>query len=208
MESGAFYQFNAKVYDVLDMTYFRKAASSPRNAVISILDDDPLNVLDMCTGTGSNAIAIARTKGNVRVTGIDISQAMLQIATDKLVKKGLSNVKFIQMDAAKLHFANEEFDVVLISLVLHEISQELAGQLLSEAKRVLKSNGKLIVLEWEEPISRLKKIAFYPIKKSEPKGFEDFLKYDMHHYFDQYGFKINQIIHCDYSKVMIMGKEP
>jgi len=207
MESSVFYQFNAKAYDVLDKTYFRKAASSPRNAVTSLLGNEPLNILDMCTGTGSNAIAIARTKGNASVTGIDLSQAMLLIATDKLEKEGLSNVSFVQMDAAKLQFGNEEFDVVLISLVLHEISQELAGQLLSEAKRVLKSNGKLIVLEWEEPVRRLKKIAFYLIKKTEPKGFEEFLKYDMHHYFALSGFIINQIVHCDYSKVMIMGKE-
>jgi len=77
---------------------------------------------------------------------------------------------------------------------------------MSEARRVLKANGKLIVLEWEEPVSRLKKIAFYPIKKMEAKGFEDFLKYDMDHYFSQHGFQIEQTVHCDYSKVMIMGK--
>ncbi|WP_050741297.1 class I SAM-dependent methyltransferase [Acetobacterium bakii] len=176
MESNVFYQFNTKVYDVLDKTYFRKAASSPRNAVISLLGDEPLNVLDMCTGTGSSAIAIARKKINSSVTGIDLSPAMLQMATAKLEKEGLSNVTFIEMDAARLYFANEEFDVVLISLVLHEISPELAGQLMSEARRVLKANGKLIVLEWEEPVSRFKKIAFYPIKKMEAKGFEDFLK--------------------------------
>ena len=58
MGSDENYQFNAKIYDVLDRTYFRKAATSPRNAVISLLNNEPLQVLDMCTGTGTNALAI------------------------------------------------------------------------------------------------------------------------------------------------------
>lgn len=206
MESDEFYQFNAKVYDVLDRTYFRKPATSPRNAVISILGDEPQKVLDMCTGTAANAIAIARTKSKVNVTGIDISKAMLQKAAAKLAQEGLSNVILMHMDAANLQFPNEEFDVVLISLVLHEISPDLAGQLLLEARRVLKTSGKLIVLEWAEPDSLFKKIAFYPIKKMEPVGFEDFLKCEMDHYFSRFGFEMMQTIHCDYSKVMILSK--
>lgn len=206
MESDEFYQFNAKVYDILDRTYFRKPASSPRNAVISILDDEPQKVLDMCTGTAANAIAIARSKRKVIVTGIDISEAMLQKAAAKLAQEGLSNVKLMHMDAANLQFPNEEFDVVLISLVLHEISPDLAGQLLFEAKRVLKTSGKLIVIEWAEPDSLLKKIPFYLVKKTEPAGFEDFLKCEMDHYFSRFGFEMMQTIYCDYSKVMILSK--
>lgn len=206
MEKDEFYQFNANVYDILDRTYFRKPATSPRNAVISLLDDEPQKILDMCTGTAANALAIARSKRKVIVTGIDISEAMLQKAATKLAKEGLSNVKLMHMDAANLEFPNEEFDVVLISLVLHEISPNLAGQLLFETRRVLKTSGKLIVLEWMEPNNLLKKIAFYPIKKMESAGFEDFLKYDLDRYFYQFGFEMKQTIHCDYSKVMVLRK--
>lgn len=206
MESDEFYQFNAKVYDLLDRTYFRKPASSPRKAVISLLGNEPLNLLDMCTGTAANAIAIARTKTKVTVTGIDISEAMLQKAAAKLEQEGISNVKLMRMDAANLQFPNEEFDAVLISLVLHEISPSLAGQLILEARRVLKNHGKLIILEWEEPVSLFKKMAFYLVKKTEPMGFEEFLQCDLHQYFFKYGFEMTQTIHCDYSKVMILGK--
>ncbi|MBI4857513.1 MAG: class I SAM-dependent methyltransferase [Acetobacterium woodii] len=206
MESDEFYQFNTKVYDVLDRTYFRKPATSPRNAVISVLGDEPLKILDMCTGTAANAIAIAGTKSKVNVTGIDISKAMLQKAAFKLAQERLSNVKLMHMDAANLQLPNEEFDVVLISLVLHEISPDLAGQLLLEARRVLMTSGKLIVVEWEEPVSLFKKIPFYLIKKTEPAGFEDFLKCEMDHYFSRFGFEMTQTIHCDYSKVMILSK--
>ncbi|WP_373481857.1 class I SAM-dependent methyltransferase [Acetobacterium sp.] len=201
------YQFNAKIYDVLDRTYFRKAASSPRNAVISILGDEPLKVLDMCTGTGANAFAIAGARRNAKVIGIDISDAMLQKATAKLGQEGISNVKLIHMNAANLKFPNEEFDVVLISLVLHEISPDLTGQLLGEARRVLKNAGKLIVVEWEEPVSRFKRIPFYLVKKTEHAGFENFLKCEMEQYFFRFGFEMTQTIHCDYTKVMVLRKD-
>lgn len=200
------YQFNAKVYDILDRTYFRKVATSPRTAVISVLGDGPLTILDMCTGTGANAFAIAGARSNAKVIGIDISAAMLQKAAAKFEQEKISNVKLIHMDAAKLEFLNEEFDVVLISLVLHEISPGLAEKLLGEARRVLKKAGKLIVVEWEEPVSRFKQIPFYLVKKTEPVGFEDFLKSEMDQYFSRFGFEMTQTIHCDYSKVMVLSK--
>lgn len=206
MGSDENYQFNAKIYDVLDRTYFRKAATSPRNAVISLLNDEPLQVLDMCTGTGTNALAIAGVRKNAKVIGIDISAAMLQKAEAKREQAGLSNVKLIHMDATNLQFANEEFDVVLISLVLHELSPDLAKQLIREARRVLKNVGKLIVVEWEEPVSRLKRIPFHLVKKTESAGFEDFLKCEMDQYFFRFGFEMTQTIHCDYSKVMVLSK--
>lgn len=200
------YQFNAKVYDILDRTYFRKAASSPRNAVISVLGEEPLKVLDMCTGTGTNAFAIAGARRNAKVIGIDLSTAMLKKAVAKWEQAEISNVKLLQMDAANLQFSNEEFDVVLISLVLHELSLALAGKLLGEARRVLKNTGKLIVVEWEEPVSLVQRILFYLVKKTEPAGFEDFLKAEMDQYFFRSGFEMTQTIHCDYSQVMVLRK--
>ncbi|MBC3798069.1 class I SAM-dependent methyltransferase [Acetobacterium tundrae] len=206
MEADVFYQNNAKVYDILDRTYFRKPATSPRNAVISAIGNESLTVLDLCTGTGSNAIALARAKRKVSLVGIDISGAMLERAAIKLKQAGVTTVELMQMDAANLQFPNGKFDVVLISLVLHEIKTELAGQMIAEARRVLKTDGKLMILEWEEPVNWLQKIAFYLVKKTEPKGFEDFLKCDQDQYFARYGFQITQTIHCDYSKVMILAK--
>jgi demethylmenaquinone methyltransferase/2-methoxy-6-polyprenyl-1,4-benzoquinol methylase len=206
MGSDQNYQFNAKFYDVLDRIYFRKTTTSPRTAVISLLGNESLNVLDMCTGTGANAFAIAGARINAKVIGIDISAAMLQKAAAKLEQAGLANVKLLHMDAANLQFPNEEFDVVLISLVLHEISPDLAGKLLGEARRVLKNAGKLIIVEWEEPVSLFRRIPFYLVKKTEPAGFEDFLKTEMEQYFSWFGFEMIKSIHCDYTKVMVVSK--
>lgn len=110
------------------------------------------------------------------------------------------------MNAAKMEFDDNKFDSILISLVLHEISSDLAYEILSEAKRVLKPNGKLLVIEWEEPKEWYREILFWIIRKMEPKGFENFLKIDMSVYFEKAGFSIDEIRHCDYTKVIVLSK--
>jgi demethylmenaquinone methyltransferase/2-methoxy-6-polyprenyl-1,4-benzoquinol methylase len=78
---------------------------------------------------------------------------------------------------------------------------------LKEAKRLLKPEGKLLIIEWEEPKSFLKKILFFPIRKLEPKGFEQFLRVDMKSYFGRFGLVISEMEHCDYSKVLLLKKD-
>lgn len=105
-----------------------------------------------------------------------------------------------------MEFTNETFDVVLISLVLHETQTELASKIIKDAKRVLKDNGMLIVVEWEQPKSIFQRICFLPIYLCEPKGFRKFLHRDMHEYFKQYGLQVIDEVSCNYSKVLVIKK--
>jgi len=206
MNSALTYKIIAKVYDLLDVFYFFRKSSSPREAVYDLLSDKDLLILDICTGTASNAIGIADKNRNAKVVGIDLSKEMLKMAKTKVSKKNLDNVKLYAMDATKTKFKDETFDIVLISLVLHEISCKLAEQMLLEARRVLKRDGKIIVVEWEEPKNLIKKLMFFPIRKMEPKGFVEFLKLDLKEYFEHNGLFIEEIKHCDYSKVIKLRK--
>lgn len=51
-----------------------------------------------------------------------------------------------QMDAIELRFKSNYFDKILLSLILHELDEELATKVIMEAKRVLKDNGEIIIL--------------------------------------------------------------
>lgn len=51
-----------------------------------------------------------------------------------------------QMDAIELRFKSNSFDKILLSLILHELDEELATKVIMEAKRVLKDNGEIIIL--------------------------------------------------------------
>jgi Methylase involved in ubiquinone/menaquinone biosynthesis len=206
MDSVLIYKGLSKIYDLLDVLYFRNQKSNPRTALMDYINQKDSMILDICTGTAANAIAIAKRKRNARIVGIDLSKEMLHIANKKIKKQGLNNINLYQMDATETKFSDNTFNVVIISLVLHEVPQELADKILLEAKRILKPDGKLQVLEWEAPQSLLQRILFYPIRKLEPKGFETFLRMDMKNYFDRYGFVISETKHCSYTKVLKLTK--
>ena len=133
----------AGFYDLIDVTYFRNDKSSPRRVVFEEIKDKD-KILDMCTGTATNAIRIAQKNPYAKVVGIDLSKDMLRVAREKIKRKRMSNIRLYCMDATRLPFKEKYFDKVLLSLVLHEIDEDLAARILMEAKRVLKEDGELM----------------------------------------------------------------
>lgn len=202
MNSSIIYKGMSKVYDLLDIIYFKNNNRNPRNTLLDFINKQDTKILDICTGTAANAIAIAKRRKDAKIVGIDISQEMLQIAKKKVNERNLNNIELLNMDASDTTFADNTFDVVIISLVLHEIPQDLSRRILLETKRILKPEGKLLVMEWEEPQSLLKKLLFFPIRKLEPKGFDRFLQCDLKSYFEKFDFEISKIKHCDFTKVL------
>jgi demethylmenaquinone methyltransferase/2-methoxy-6-polyprenyl-1,4-benzoquinol methylase len=202
MDNLMFYKAISRVYDLLDIIYFNNTNRNPRKALSNLVDNQDSKILDICTGTAANAIAVAKRNKASKIIGIDLSKEMLHIAKKKVMMNGLNNIKLLKMDASDTSFQDNTFDVIIMSLVLHEIPNELARKIIIEAKRILKPEGKLLVMDWEEPQSFFKKILFYPLRKLEPKGFEQFLQIDMKSYFEQFDLKISEIRHCDYTKVL------
>jgi SAM-dependent methyltransferase len=97
-----------------------------------------LRVLD--AGCGGGAHAAALIAGGATVTGIDKSQAMLAIARERLGRE----VSLIRADLeAPLEFADQSFDIVLASLVLHYLRDW--HPVLTEFKRILAPGGRLVI---------------------------------------------------------------
>jgi len=101
-------------------------------------------VLDLCCGTGTLAGMVADR--GVKSVGIDLSAAMLHIAREKHPA-----VTFIDGDAASLFFSDDEFDAVTVSFALHEKRQSVAMSIVSEAFRVVRSGGVVIVADYRWP---------------------------------------------------------
>lgn len=102
-----------------------------------------VHVLDIGCGTGRHAIELA--KRGYRIKGIDLSDSLLKRANEKAVELKLQ-VEFQKHDARKLPFSNE-FDLVIMicegAFPLME-TDEMNFQILQNAARSLKDNGKLI----------------------------------------------------------------
>lgn len=121
-----------------------------RKAVESIADTDkPIAVLDVATGTADFAIDIARRAATgSHITGIDLSQGMLDIGREKVAKTGL-DIELMQGDAENLDFPDGSFDRVSVAFGVRNFENLEKG--LSEMMRVLKPGGKLVILELSYP---------------------------------------------------------
>jgi demethylmenaquinone methyltransferase/2-methoxy-6-polyprenyl-1,4-benzoquinol methylase len=104
-------------------------------------------VLDVCCGTGDLAVAAAAVGG--RVTGVDFSERMLERARRKS-----QAVEWLQADALALPFADDSFDVATAGFGVRNFEDLEAG--LRELRRVLRSGGRLGVLEITQPRGALR----------------------------------------------------
>ena len=98
-------------------------------------------VLEVGVGTGINAPLYP---SDCLVTGIDLSSSMLEKARDRVFRKGVRNVRLLQMDAANLKFADDTFDVVYAPYVISVVPDPVG--VAREMRRVCRSGGRIIIL--------------------------------------------------------------
>ena len=136
-------------YDFLNHTLSLGMDNVWRKIAIKKLTNNPTTILDIATGTADFAIIASKyTKANI--TGIDISQAMLDIGNQKITKKGLSDRVNLQLaDSENLPFDDNSFDALTAGFGVRNFEDLHKG--LSEMNRSLKSGGILAILEPSEP---------------------------------------------------------
>ena len=94
-------------------------------------------ILEVGVGTGINASLYPR---HCHVTGIDFSALMLEKARERVVKKGVTNVRLHEMDAANLTFADDSFDIVYAPYVISVVSDPI--RVVNEMRRVCRPGGR------------------------------------------------------------------
>lgn len=109
-----------------------------------------VRILDLATGTGSVAIEIKKTLLDAEIIGVDLSDRMLYIARRKAQKQKV-NIAFLKQNIEKTQFKQGYFDVVVISLGLHELPEENRIMVMKEVHRILKKGGRFIILELNRP---------------------------------------------------------
>lgn len=106
-------------------------------------------VLDVCCGTGDQAIRLAGQ--GLEVHGIDLDDRMIAVAEAKKRRSGQEHINFQTGDASTLLFRNRSFDYATISLALHEKPREIQLQVIEEMRRVVKKGGALVLADFGVP---------------------------------------------------------
>ncbi|HEV8286252.1 MAG TPA: bifunctional demethylmenaquinone methyltransferase/2-methoxy-6-polyprenyl-1,4-benzoquinol methylase UbiE [Chitinophagaceae bacterium] len=141
----------AGCYDRLNRVLSAGADINWRKKAISQLKkDSPKLILDVATGTADMAIIAYHLLKPQKIIGIDISEQMLELGRKKVEKEGLTGVIQLQTDDSEtINFADNSFDAVMVAFGVRNFENLEKG--LKEMLRVLKSGGKLVVLEFSRP---------------------------------------------------------
>lgn len=120
-----------------------------KKAIKLLKEDQPKQILDIATGTGDFAIEALALNPD-KVIGVDISEGMLAHGRKKMKRKGLDHLIEMQMgDSEKLLFEDNTFDAVIVSFGVRNFENLEKG--LSDMFRVLKPNGKAVIVEFSRP---------------------------------------------------------
>lgn len=120
-----------------------------RRAVDHLAGLRPQRILDVATGTADFAIAALRL-GPGRVVGVDVAEGMLEQGRRKLKDRGLDGMVTLETgQAEQLRFGAGEFDAAIVAFGARNFENLEAG--LAEMYRVLRSGGKIVVLEFSRP---------------------------------------------------------
>jgi demethylmenaquinone methyltransferase/2-methoxy-6-polyprenyl-1,4-benzoquinol methylase len=124
--------------------------------------------LDLCCGTGDIAFALAQR--GAEVTGLDFSEAMLEIAEGRRLENSklkIQSLKFIQGDAQQIPFSDASFDIVTVGYGLRNLDSWETG--LAEMRRVARPGARLVVLDFGKPPNALwRAICFAHLRCSVP----------------------------------------
>ncbi len=140
-----------------------------RRLVAAVRRAHPKTVLDLATGSGDVAFALARAlPPATQITGMDFCLPMLEEAEQKKSAGGArgANITFRAGDALALPLADASVDAITISFGFRNLADRARG--LAEMRRVLRPGGHLFVLEFSQPHAWFRPFYFFYLRKILP----------------------------------------
>jgi len=153
LEIRANFDAIARRYDLTNRVISCGVDRHWRKIAVRMLSDLPRGgrVLDLACGTCDLSLELLRQRPDARVTGVDLTRAMLVLAKPKIAAPG--GFPLVNAPAESLPFADAVFDGAMIGFGIRNVPDFQAG--LRELRRVLRPGGRLVVLEFSTPPSRL-----------------------------------------------------
>lgn len=139
---------------------FRRHKAWRKDVMKQMQVEEGSKALDVCTGTGDWAIALADYVGDSgEVIGLDFSKNMLSIAEEKLSEDHKNYLKFVYGNAMDLPYEDNSFDYVTIGFGLRNVPDYM--KVLEEMYRVVKPGGLVVCLETSQPTMPVFRQLYY-----------------------------------------------
>jgi ubiquinone/menaquinone biosynthesis C-methylase UbiE len=191
------YAWFSRFYDLFVRTAFFFVNGGPggerrwRTHVIDLLDPNPGDkIADLCSGTGTLTIMIGeRMQDSGEVIGIEISPDQMKTAAKK-PRPGI--VTFIRGDASRTGYPDGYFDGAAISGALHELPGPVRSGVLSEAFRIIRPLGRLVVTDHNRPRAEWKARLMDFLERFNPEHhtYRELLASGLEHEILQAGFRV------------------
>lgn len=152
-----YYDRFSAFYDAFVRMHSRDRQGGMRDFLAAVAAPRPEEtVLDLCTGTGSCALRLAES--GARLIGVDFSAGMLRQARRKAA--GHPRIHWVQADARALPFPAGTVDRVTCAYAMYELAAEARRRLLAEVARVLRPDGRFVMMEHLPPRGRLLRLLY------------------------------------------------
>ncbi len=153
-----YYDWFSSFYDEFIRMHSRDRQEKMRDFLVAVADVKRGDtVVDLCTGTGSNALRLVRP--GVVVIGIDSSAGMLR--RGRLKSVGQPGLHWIQGDARRLPLPSGSVDRVACAYAMYEMPGTARQELLREVRRVLKPEGKFVMVEHLPPEGAVLRLLYF-----------------------------------------------
>ncbi len=147
----------APYYDFLNRLLSAGIDTIWRKKAIAKIDSDVSEVLDIATGTADLAFEIVKQHPKTKVTGVDVSNEMLEVGRKKVIKRNKSESITLDLgDSENLQYDTNHFDAITAAFGVRNFENLEKG--LAEMYRVLKPGGQMVILEFSRP-------KFFPFKQ-------------------------------------------
>ncbi|RZL35225.1 MAG: bifunctional demethylmenaquinone methyltransferase/2-methoxy-6-polyprenyl-1,4-benzoquinol methylase UbiE, partial [Pedobacter sp.] len=121
-----------------------------KKAIKELKSIQPSKILDVATGTGDFAFESIKILNPDKIVGVDISEGMLAVAKKKIHERNLDHVFSVQLgDSEGLQFEDNTFDAITVAFGVRNYENLEKG--LADMLRVLKPEGKIVILEFSKP---------------------------------------------------------
>ncbi|OKH39139.1 SAM-dependent methyltransferase [[Phormidium ambiguum] IAM M-71] len=147
-----------------------KLRQSYHNIVKEQITNPPQDILDMGCSVGMSTFALQKIYPQAKVTGLDLSPYFLAVAEYRS-QQNHTQINWVHAAAESTGLPNASFDLVSIFLMCHELPQSATKAIFREAKRLLRPNGHIAIMDMNPQSSAYVKMppyVFTLLKSTEP----------------------------------------